>query len=425
MLEISKHIKIERSTGRATAMAMAMGIPPDMKITFSSLYGNRLFLVVASILFFKPPILDYYSPLARLNLLINLCRIALCLVVLFGNIMSSKLCIKKYSIFLPMFMFFLWLVIATYLGHENVQHVFLSALYAFSFSIFFSDGLKYNPRYIMTTLFQVLFVWNIINLILFVALPNGIVMSSYYSNKIHFLGTKNGFTGYLEPLLVLALIVRKHQYCSRITFSLGFFVGLITALVSDSSTGLISVAVLLIFVLFQERKNVDIKKYKRYMIALIAISIAVAFFRIQNYFSFIIEEFFGKSADLTNRTVIWDAAIKKILESPFIGSGLNQYTGSILIGRTYYYSHNMILELLVSSGIIGLLLYLNFILSAFKNYFRKRNGIGLESAYDINIAVGGLISFLITAITEAPIFKLYMFMCLVILDSTKTEEVEI
>ena len=82
----------------------------------------------------------------------------------------------------------------------------------------------------------------------------------------------------------------------------------------------------------------------------------------------------------------------------------------------------MILELLVSSGIIGLLLYLNFILSAFKNYFRKRNGIGLENAYDINIAVGGLISFLITAITEAPIFKLYMFMCLVILDSTKTEE---
>lgn len=396
-----------------------------MKKTYSSLYGNRLFLVIASILFFKPPILDYYSPLARLNLLANLCRIAFCLAVLLGCIISSRFCIKKYSIFLPMFIFFLWLVTATYLGHENVQHVFLSALYAFSFSIFFADGLKYNSRYVMTTVFQVLLIWNIINLILFVALPNGIVMSSYYSNKIHFLGTKNGFTGYLEPLLVLAFIVRKHKYCSRITFSLAFFIGLITALVSDSSTGLISVAVLLVFVLIQERKSVNIKKYKYYMVALIIISIAVAFFRIQNYFSFIIEDFFGKSADLTNRTVIWDAAIKKILESPFVGSGLNQYTGSILIGRTYYYSHNMILELLVSSGIIGLILYLNFILSAFRNYFRKRNGIVLEDTYDINIAVGGLISFLITAITEAPIFKLYMFMCLVILDSTDTEESEI
>lgn len=395
-----------------------------MNISYKSLFKRNLFLVIASILFFKPPILDYYNILSGLNLFFNYCRIGLCIFVLFGHICSVRFCIKRKSIFLSMFLFFVWISISTYIGKENVQHVVLSALYAFSFSIYFRDGLQYNRKYIIKSLYYVILTLVIVNLILFITLPNGIIMSSYYSNKIHFLGTKNGFTGYVEPLLVLGFIQNNRKYCNKFVFVFSLLVSIITAFISDSSTGILSVFVLLLLISLQKNRNIDLKRYKKYIVVLLVISFFIVFFRIQNYFSFFIEGVFGKSVDLTNRTVIWDAAIIKIKQSPIIGSGLNQYTGSILIGNTYYYSHNLILELLVSSGIIGLILYLNIFIISFKNYIRgtKNFVFNRNDYYDKKIAIFGIISFLITAITEAPLFKLYLYMCLVLLEFNDEEK---
>ena len=287
--------------------------------------------------------------------------------------------------------------------------------------MYFRDGLYFNYKATISTLFYVLLIWCSINLFLFMRLPDGIMGSSYYANKIHFLGSKNGFSGYTIPLLVLAFISNKYKYCNKIIFLFGVLVALVTAIISDSSTGIMSVAALLFFILVMQSHKGGIRKYRKYIFALLLLSAGIVFFRIQTYFSFFIEGVLGKTVDLTNRTVIWDAAIAKIKESPLIGSGLNQYTGSILIGETYYYSHNMILELLVSSGIVGLFLYLNFIFSAFKKYISKLVGNGMHSIQDLyekNMAIGGIIAFFVTAITEAPIFKLYLFMCLMLLQNT-------
>ena len=51
------------------------------------------------------------------------------------------------------------------------------------------------------------------------------------------------------------------------------------------------------------------------------------------------------------RTEIWDVAIKMIKKRPIIGFGWDINNGNILIGSTYYYSHNMLLEIMVSGGI--------------------------------------------------------------------------
>ena len=66
----------------------------------------------------------------------------------------------------------------------------------------------------------------------------------------------------------------------------------------------------------------------------------------------------------SGRYDLWDATIKCIKERPVIGYGLNQFR-EILPSSERASSHNNILETLLSTGAVGLLFYLFFLLSFF------------------------------------------------------------
>ena len=87
---------------------------------------------------------------------------------------------------------------------------------------------------------------------------------------------------------------------------------------------------------------------------------------IQNYFLGVLS-FVGKAENgftLNSRTIIWAQVLKIIYQNPFLGIGdLSEYemTNYILGGASH--AHNIFLELLMRTGIIGTISYLYFMLS--------------------------------------------------------------
>lgn len=103
-----------------------------------------------------------------------------------------------------------------------------------------------------------------------------------------------------------------------------------------------------------------------------------------------------KNANLTTRTYIWEAVILKIFERPLLGYGILDQDTYIQITQNVYANspHNMILEILVSCGIIGLILYILILIQALKRRDR------IYKNYELPM-VAGIIIMLIGGITSS------------------------
>ena len=121
------------------------------------------------------------------------------------------------------------------------------------------------------------------------------------------------------------------------------------------------------------------------------------FGRCQKYFSIIIEKLLHKSLSFSGRTDIWDAYVKKIMDSPIIGYGNSTKTEMYVyikeFGRSYLYGpHNALLELLNAGGILlagmFILIYCYIGKQLLKN---KENQLAaIISIYVLATIIGGL-----------------------------------
>jgi len=93
-----------------------------------------------------------------------------------------------------------------------------------------------------------------------------------------------------------------------------------------------------------------------------------------NLIVWFVEDVLGKDITFTNRTHMWDSALRVITESPLWGYGFPTkiwYTTrmtSFAIGP-----HNMLLAMLIYGGIITFVLYLYFLIVSLFRAFRIRN----------------------------------------------------
>ena len=73
----------------------------------------------------------------------------------------------------------------------------------------------------------------------------------------------------------------------------------------------------------------------------------------------------------SSRDIIYENSLSVITESPIIGYGLNAY--SSVVGGTFFYPHNIILEILIDSGLIGLIPLLIILLFSVICIFKYTN----------------------------------------------------
>lgn len=99
------------------------------------------------------------------------------------------------------------------------------------------------------------------------------------------------------------------------------------------------------------------------------LQICLVFLRLQNYFSFIIENILGKSITFTGRTELWDLSYILIRNKPVFGYGIYENSGLLFRNGWYYYAHNAVLEVMLQGGFLALTAFLAvFLISAFPLY---------------------------------------------------------
>ncbi|HET9570203.1 MAG TPA: O-antigen ligase family protein [Bacteroidales bacterium] len=253
--------------------------------------------------------------------------------------MSLKNRTSEYSTFLDISFFLNLTVLLIAINHEKREpKILLKCLYVFSFS---------------TMLITIMFFFNIDTSY---ALDNRITIFKANANEI-------GVVLSITMLALLSIIhenklrLGKSRYLLYITFPF-MFVFLVQ---TGSRLAFISLLLGTLVFLFLNKSKISIKKLISIFSVLIILFVIWAFF-LKN--SFITERLTSSitEGDLSQRDVLWLSALELIPKHLIWGQGETGYAFNITIFSGRYSSpHNVIIEILSYTGVVGLILFLTFL----------------------------------------------------------------
>lgn len=232
----------------------------------------------------------------------------------------------------------------------------------------------------------------------------------------YFIGGKNSFTAFLIPTLIYGLINMCNNKLKYFILILLLMITIVPIILTSSGTGIIVSFFCIILLFF---KKIIQNKWE-----LILIIFTINFFLLlfnnllfDNEVWINITSLLGKSSTLTDRNVIWRLAENYFFEHPFFGIGRGYeliYINKLGKYNVVMESHNMILEILVSTGFLGILLFMScFFLSV------KRINLQKKSEKYIYILI---ILFFINGLTES-IGNNYLFLFTMAFANAKLGEI--
>jgi O-antigen ligase len=230
-----------------------------------------------------------------------------------------------------------------------------------TFCMLLELSLRDSPEFTLDMLFYPLTVLILANFVLLLLYPDGICTGGTYYYSYNLMGIDNMLAPVLIPYMFLTAL-RSTMLYGDLDLIAYLMIGIsaLTLLLVWSATGLMGLAVALIFLLFfYQRRWQTLFNGVTSMVAGFGLFFSVVLFRLQNLFSFLIEGILHKGLSFTGRTDIWDTAISQFLASPFLGYGYAQ-SGKVyrLKKGKYYHAHNVFLELLMEGGVFALICFL-------------------------------------------------------------------
>lgn len=207
-------------------------------------------------------------------------------------------------------------------------------------------------------------------------------------------------------------LVKPKKTWYNFLFTLVFYAAL---LLTQKRGPLIAVGIGVILTFFVAKHESISSKVKRVVIFVIAVLVTI-------YLLYIIfPELFGIidrfSADnvLSNRGYLWNYAINMFKSSPLIGKGWGAYSHSLnlnidSVGVSNQNAHNIYLQLLAETGIIGLICFITpmiYTLTKSIKLFQDMNAQGNECT-EMFMSVSIQIFFLVYGITGNPLYDKQM-----------------
>lgn len=167
--------------------------------------------------------------------------------------------------------------------------------------------------------------------------------------------------------------------------------------------------------LFFFRKSALLKKIvnvRSVFIIIILLLVLIIGFNFQTHFEKVLNTF-GK-VGMNSREIIWPDAIYAIMQKPILGYGIltdNQIASYILYGTTH--THNIILEFLMDSGIVG----------SFFAFMWFKSAVTVKKRLLKNDVVIGLlyciVAYLLCATLDFYIALIYFWVLIFLFDSIK------
>ncbi|UBH16130.1 O-antigen ligase family protein [Macrococcus armenti] len=322
---------------------------------------SNLLLTFLTVLCITPLFLPIYF--YRFHTL-NLINSALILLIFIIFITLNLLYIKKINILIVLSLcFFLWRFYSSYYishGITDLNNIIcaLSIVLVFNFYSNRNITLLLNAIFI---LFSGLLLFNLLTQFIF---PNGLFVDNPRSNLYRpgwLFGIDNAFIYYISPMISV-IIFRSIYLYNRITLFTFFLIcsSLISIFLAHSATGIVSLLLLYSLMIIYRIKSLN-KIFNFISLSILYIIIWIFVVRINSFksFEYFIVDLLGKDLTFSGRTRIWNVAFDVLKEHLWVGNGIG-YT--FKVSYTYFVAHNQLLQLIIESGLIGLVLFVSIII---------------------------------------------------------------
>lgn len=338
-----------------------------------------------------------------------LMRIVFILVVLFMFLVERK---KVSPLLIVMTIFILFIVGRTYLMHGETVYSIQQLSIPYLITLYV-EYLKENDLFCIAlkTFKLLLGILIVIDIITMIKYPNGLYMTIYPDNW--FLGYKTERLEYYLPFLVISAFLDLEKTHKIKGWTFFYSVILCGIFLRESATAAMWSLILLcvLFGLINLAKNVQPvmsvlrKLMDSKVIILIYSFVTLSVFSIQSskIMQYIILDIFRKDITLHTRFEIWEECFNALQGNVGLGMGYLSYEKyQILTGNPFATSaHNMVLQILMMGGVMGLVLYFLFISTTVKG--SRLTIIQLP-------AVAGIIIVLLVGVTSAEVvFSMFGF----------------
>ena len=277
-------------------------------------------------------------------------------------------------------LYHLWLLFVTLtLQHginAGLKKIFIAPIAVMSCYLLIHN----NPDSFFRTALGILFAENLLNLMMW-------NVKVFYGDQF-LLGIRTDFPVYGLIATTTAIVCIKKRITKKLLPYLTIILSITSIAAARVSTGLVSMAliIMLSYMIRYKRmeKLFDFISNKKLVTASLLVNAGIVAMGLQKYFVFLLTTILHESIYLNGRTIIWDAAIPLIKQSPWRGYGV--YGVNIELpswwGGSLNYTHNQLLQLMLDGGIVATVLFLLCIIVTASNidkvkdyYFRKMSTI--------------------------------------------------
>lgn len=399
------------------------------KLTFSK---YTILYVILLMPFFKPIGPAYYTNFNIIYQIWKLISFTFIILILIQTYRQKIISSKNYFGFLGLILFGIIYILNGLRFNTSITDIlnnFLTNITLFVLIITCMYGKKRKSFFnALDFIFTFLIVLQIISV--FYIRNIHTIFEPIENDYVYFLGTDNYSAFATLPMIGILFFIA--QFSSEEVRKIKNYILLLGLWIINfytmSITALLCFSIFTLFLILFRYWNILLKIFsvKKILIFMAVFLILVIHFNIQNYFSHFLANYLGKGEygiTLNSRTYIWNGAWGLIKTYPIIGMGkLNE---QIVLSYTLYgasHAHNILLELLMKSGIIGTFGFLYFILFPIK--FNRK----IMLLYKTKILIVTLISFLILSLMDTYPLTQYQYILYALLywwhDYTNTKKVE-
>lgn len=362
-----------------------------MKIKRNTIHGIALIFIILA--FLKPGILENY---ALYNKVYNIYTLLISLLIIVSYLSRKK--ISKLQLIL-LLQFAINFISTTVFSKDYYTLISLN-MPLIAISMLSEMEINKDATLYLRCLSIVIIIELFLNLFSILINPNGIYGEGIYGSYKYFLGYDNYSALFVSLGMIIVLIYNyiKNKKISIIGILTIIIVnvGNIITWVATSVVAVLIATLLILVIFFLKFKAIDkildrVLNIKSLLIGVIIFFFIIVLFRLQDSFSHIIVDILHKDLTFTGRTFIWDKALQQFFSSPFLGIGMLNYNVRLNSAINIYHAHNLILNILMESGIIGVSLYFYLFIYLSK----KLNKIKGKNLHRL-ICIGFLVYFIIT-----------------------------
>ena len=323
------------------------------KKKYYSIFNNRFFYLLLLIPIFEPDIFKSFSATDNLFIILKF----IVLIILGIRYFTLKKC-GRFSLYTTLYC--AGLILVTVVNNQDLFFVIKKTIECILVSMLLEIGFYYNGTLTCKWIFNYLFFLVLIDLILFIIFPKGLLEANMNSTnyKMYFLGIKNGMINWMVLGAILGLVYytssANTKFLKKIYFF--FFLAMISILFTGSTTGILTFTIFLAYYFcskfFKFRLSLG-----RVIPILVLMYLAIIVFRVQNYIPKVFFDLFGKDTSFSGRDNLWNFAWLYFRQRPIFGNGLREISLINFYGRSFS-AHNFILELLMDGGVFQFSLFI-------------------------------------------------------------------